>query len=109
MKQAGSDIEIVVPRATIFSEHPAAVIDKNVTGEDRPLVDAFMQYLWSDEAQQTFVKYNFRSVTHEEFNDANAALAHIELPFTVGELFGGWDRAYPEIIEGVWRNQVKKK
>jgi sulfate/thiosulfate-binding protein len=109
MKQAGSDIEIVVPRATIFSEHPAAVIDKNVTGEDRPLVDAFMQYLWSDEAQQTFVKYNFRSVTHEEFNDANAGLSHIELPFTVGELFGGWDRAYPEIIEGVWRNQVKKK
>ncbi|HST53966.1 MAG TPA: sulfate ABC transporter substrate-binding protein [Pyrinomonadaceae bacterium] len=109
MKQSGGAVEIVVPRATIFSEHPAVVIDKNVTADDRPLVDAFMQYLWSDEAQQAFVKYNFRSVTHDEFNDANPSFAHIEQPFTVGELFGGWDRAYPEIIEGIWRNQVKKK
>jgi sulfate transport system substrate-binding protein len=108
MKQSGGAVEVVVPPATIFSEHPAVVIDKNVSADDRPLVDAFMQYLWSDEAQQAFVKYNFRSVTHEELNEANPALAHIEQPFTV-ELFGGWDRAYPEVINGVWRNQVKKK
>ncbi|HEX3560032.1 MAG TPA: substrate-binding domain-containing protein [Pyrinomonadaceae bacterium] len=108
MKQAHSEIEIVVPRATIFSEHPAVVIDRNVSADDRALIEAFMQYLWGDEAQQTFVKYNFRSVTHEEFNGANPALAHIELPFTVG-LFGGWEHAYPEVINGVWRNQVKKK
>ncbi|HYY93870.1 MAG TPA: sulfate ABC transporter substrate-binding protein, partial [Pyrinomonadaceae bacterium] len=108
MKQAGSDIEIVVPRATIFSEHPAAIIDRNVKAEDRPLVEAFVQYLWDEEAQRAFVKYNFRSVTHDEFNDANKDLAHIELPFTV-ELFGGWPHAYPEVIDGIWRNQVKKK
>jgi hypothetical protein len=43
------------------------------------------------------------------FNDANKEFAHIELPFTVGDLFGGWQRAYPEVIDGVWRNQVKQK
>src|SRR5258706_2494982 len=42
-------VEIVIPRATIFSEHPAVVIDKNVTPSRRPVVDAFMQFLWSDE------------------------------------------------------------
>jgi sulfate/thiosulfate-binding protein len=109
MRQAGAPFEIVVPRSTIMSEHPAVVIDKNVTDEERPLLDAFMQYLWSDEAQQAFVKYHFRSVTHEEFNDANHEFARVELPFTVGELFGGWQRAYPEIIDGVWRKQVKQK
>jgi sulfate/thiosulfate transport system substrate-binding protein len=109
MKAAGSDIEIVVPRATVFSEHPAVVIDKNVPPDGRPVVEAFMQYLWSDEAQQSFVKYHFRSVTHEEFDDANKELAHVELPFTVGDLFGGWQRAFPEVIEGVWRKQVKQK
>src|SRR2546421_4584876 len=31
------------PRSTIFSEHPAVVIDRNVNADDRPLVDAFMQ------------------------------------------------------------------
>lgn len=109
MKEAGAPFEIIVPRSTIFSEHPAVVIDKNVPAEDRPLVDAFMQYLWSDEAQQAFVKFHFRSVTHEEFNDANKEFAHVELPFTVGDLYGGWQRAYPEVIDGVWRKQVKQK
>src|SRR5689334_2866455 len=51
MKAANAPIEIIVPQATIFSEHPVVVIDKNVTSEERPLVDAFIQYLWSDEAQ----------------------------------------------------------
>jgi sulfate transport system substrate-binding protein len=108
MKAAGSNIEMVVPRSTILSEHPAVVIDRNVAPDARPVIDAFMQYLWSDEAQQAFVKYHFRSVTHEEFNDANKEFARIDLPFTV-ELFGGWQRAYPEVIDRIWRNQVKKK
>ncbi|HEX6182615.1 MAG TPA: sulfate ABC transporter substrate-binding protein [Pyrinomonadaceae bacterium] len=109
MKAAGAPFEIVVPRSTIFSEHPAVVIDKNVTADERPLLDAFMQYLWSDEAQQAFVKYHFRSVTHDEFNAANPEFARVEMPFTVGDLFGGWQRAYPEIIDGIWRKQVKQK
>lgn len=108
MKEAGAAIEVVVPPATIFSEHPAAIIDRNVTAEERPTVEAFLQYLWSDEAQRAFVKYHFRSVTHEEFNAENKEFARIEMPFTV-ELFGGWARAYPEIIEAVWRDQIQKK
>ncbi len=109
MRQANAPFEIIVPRSTILSEHPAVLIDKNVTEDERPLLDAFMKYLWSDEAQQAFVKYHFRSVTNEAFNDANKEFARVELPFTVGELFGGWERAYPDIIDGVWRKQVKQK
>jgi sulfate/thiosulfate-binding protein len=108
MKQMGQPIEIIVPESTIFSEHPAAIIDRNVTAEERPAVEAFLKYLWSDEAQQAFVKYHFRSVTNESFNDANKEFARIEMPFTV-ELFGGWQKAYPEIIEKVFRDQVQKK
>jgi sulfate/thiosulfate transport system substrate-binding protein len=108
MKEARAEIEVVVPRSTIFSEHPVAIIDRNVTAEERPLVEAFVQYLWSDDAQRAFVRHHFRSVTHEEFDDANPDFARIELPFTV-ELFGGWQRAYPEIIERVWRDQIQKK
>jgi sulfate transport system substrate-binding protein len=108
MKEAGAAVEIIVPRSTIFSEHPAVPIDRNVTAEERPVLDAFLQYLWSDEAQRAFVKHHFRSVTNEEFNSANPDFARIEMPFTV-EMFGGWQRAYPEIIEGVWRDQVQRK
>jgi len=108
MREAGAAVEVVVPRSTIFSEHPAVIIDRNVTAEERAVVEAFADYLWGAEAQAAFVKYHFRSVTDEALNDANADFARIELPFTV-ELFGGWARAYPEIIEGVWRDKAQKK
>ncbi|HJY28940.1 MAG TPA: sulfate ABC transporter substrate-binding protein [Pyrinomonadaceae bacterium] len=108
MKEAKEPIEIVTPQATIFSEHPAVVIDKNVTAAKRPVIDAFMQYLWSDEAQDAFVKFHFYSATNDALNQANTAFGHIEMPFTVNE-FGGWDKAYPEVIEGIFRNQVQRK
>jgi len=107
MKQAGAAIEIVVPEATIFSEHPAVVIDRKVTPNERALVNAFMQYLWSNEAQRAFVQYHFRSVMDEALNDASKEFTQIKLPFYVSDL-GGWGRAYPEIIERVWRDQVQE-
>src|SRR5215813_51866 len=108
MKEAKSPIEIVAPQATIFSEHPAVVIDRNVAATKRPVIDAFMQYLWSDEAQQAFVKFHFYSSTNDAFNQANKDFGHIEIPFTI-EYFGGWDKAYPEVIEQIFRDQVQKK
>jgi sulfate/thiosulfate-binding protein len=108
MKQAGAAIEVVVPESTIFSEHPAVIIDRNVTADEHAVVNAFIQYLWSEDAQRAFVQYHFRSVTNEALNDANKEFAQIKLPFTVTDL-GGWSRAYPEIIEKVWRDQAQKK
>src|SRR6266853_2577538 len=108
MKQTGAPVEIIVPEATIFSEHPAVVIDRSVSAADRPVIDAFMQYLWSDEAQRAFVKYHFRSSTNEALTQENKELATIEYPFTV-DYFGGWSRAYPEVIDGVFREQVQKR
>lgn len=108
MKEANAPIEIVVPNATIFSEHPAVVIDKTLAANKRGVVDAFMQYLWSDEAQQAFVKFHFYSTTNDAFNEANSNLAHIQTPFTI-EYFGGWGKAYPEVIEKIFRDQVQRK
>ena len=108
MKGANEPIEIVTPQSTIFSEHPAVVIDRNVTPSERPVIDAFMQYLWSDEAQQAFVQFHFYSSTNEAFNQANTAFGHIEMPFGI-DYFGGWDKAYPEVIERVFRDQVQRK
>lgn len=109
MKEAKkTPVETVVPQATIFSEHPAVVIDRNVSAAKRPVVDAFMQYLWSDEAQRAFVKYHYRSSTNEKLNEDNKELAHIEMPFFI-DYFGGWERAYPEIIERVFRDQVQQR
>ncbi len=108
MKSTAAEIDMVTPKSTIFSEHPAVVIDRNVSAAKRPIVDAFIKYLWTDEAQKAFVKYHFRSITNEALNDENKEFAKIEQPFTI-EMFGGWDRAYPGIIENVFRDQVQTK
>jgi len=105
---AATDAEIIIPEATILSEHPAVVIDRNVSAAERPAVDAFMQYLWSDEAQRAFVKFHFRSATNDALNQENKELATIKYPFTV-DYFGGWDKAYPEVIEGIFRDLVQKR
>ncbi|MDX6288898.1 MAG: sulfate/thiosulfate transport system substrate-binding protein [Blastocatellia bacterium] len=105
---AAADAEIVIPEATILSEHPAVVIDRNVSAADRPVIDAFMQYLWSEEAQRAFVKFHFRSATNDALTQENKELATIKYPFTV-DYFGGWDKAYPEVIEGIFRDTVQKR
>lgn len=101
-------VEIVVPQATIFSEHPAVVVDRNVTPANRPAAEAFIQYLSSEEAQRAFVKYHFRSISFENLNLENKELAPIEMPFTI-DYFGGWGKAYPDVIEAVFKNQVQRK
>jgi sulfate transport system substrate-binding protein len=107
-QSAKVDAEIVIPEATIFSEHPAVVIDRNVSAADRPVVDAFVQFLFTEEAQKAFVKYYFRSSTNAAFDTENKELATIKYPFTV-DYFGGWNSAYPEVIEKVFRDQVQKR
>jgi sulfate transport system substrate-binding protein len=108
MKAANQPIQMVIPQSTIFSEHPAVVIDKNIKPDKRAIVDAFMQYLWSEEAQRSFVKFHFRSTNFDALNAENREFAQIELPFAV-DYFGGWGKAYPEIIEQVFRDRVQKK
>ena len=105
MKQSNAAIETVVPQSTIFSEHPAVIIDRNITDAERPVVTAFLNYLWTDEAQKAFVKYHFRSVTNDAINAGHSEFANIEQPFTI-EMFGGWNRAYPEVIEKIFLEQV---
>lgn len=101
-------VEMITPKSTIFSEHPAVVIDKNVPSSKRAVVDAFMQYLWTDEVQQAFVQFHFYSVTNDAFNEGNNKFGHIEMPFTV-DYFGGWEKAYPEVIEHIFRDQVQRR
>jgi ABC-type sulfate transport system substrate-binding protein len=106
MKQANAPVDIVVPRSTIFSEHPGVVIERNITPDERELVYAFRNFLWSEEAQKAFVRNNFRSSTDEALDAGNAAFVKIEDPFTV-HYFGGWEKAYPEVIEKIFRDQVR--
>ncbi len=108
MKHSGKPMEIIVPKATIFSEHPVVVVDRNVPREKQAVISAFIQYLWSDEAQQAFVNNYFYSVTNPAWNETNPEFGKIEMPFTI-DYFGGWEKAYPDIIENMFKTKVQSR
>jgi sulfate/thiosulfate transport system substrate-binding protein len=93
--------EIVYPVSTILSEHTVMVLPHNVAAADQALVDAFVDFLWSEESQRLFASNGFRSLD-ERFNQE---FQPIKRPFTVEQL-GGWVKAKHEIVEQAWRQQV---
>lgn len=97
--------QVAVPEWTIYSEHPAIAIDRNITPEERPLVEAFLDFLWTEEAQRIFVQYGFRSITDDRLDAENPSFSPVPHPFTV-DVFGGWPRANAEIVEGLWRKRI---
>ena len=96
--------EIVYPRSTILTEHTLVVIDRNVTPEARPIVEGLAAYLWSQPAQEMFVRNGFRSV-NEALVLADSAFTKIKDPFLISD-YGGWSRAKKDIVNGVWRDRV---
>jgi sulfate/thiosulfate-binding protein len=96
--------DVIYPRRTILSEHTLVRIDRNISGKEHDLIDAFTRFLWSEQAQRIFVAYGFRSVV-EPLNDANSAFGRIEDPFRITDL-GGWKRAKKEIVDAIWKQQV---
>jgi sulfate transport system substrate-binding protein len=98
--------EMVVPPSTVFGDFPVVIIDRDMSPEKRALVELFTNSLWSEDSQKTLVKYHFRSVTDEKLNRSEQRFARIAMPFDIDDL-GGWSKAYPDIIEGVWKKQVQ--
>lgn len=98
------DHELIVPKKTIYAEHQVAVIDGNIVPEERAVVEAFLDFLWTDEAQQIFVAFGFRSMTGDA-DRRNIHLKEIPHPFTV-EALGGWKAANAQIIEALWKKRI---
>jgi sulfate transport system substrate-binding protein len=103
----GAALEVVIPRSTVMSEHVVVIVDRNVKPWEREVVEAFVAFLWSEEAQNAFTRYYFRAVTDEALNQAVPEFHEIERPFTVLDL-GGWGQAYPEIVYEAWDEQILK-
>jgi len=98
-------VQIVMPRATIFSEHPVVIIDHAMSPAKYALVELFVRYLWERPAQESWVKSHFRSVTDDKLNEK---FQKIEMPFYAADL-GGWSKAYPEIVDGIWRQKIQTR
>jgi len=104
--QGSSSFEIIYPRSTILSEHTLVVIDSNISRATTELIQAFIAFLWSEDAQRLFVSNGFRSVD-EKLNKAKPEFGTIRDPFFISD-FGGWEQAKRTIIDETWKNEVIK-
>jgi len=96
--------DVVYPSCTIASEHVVVKIDRNITPRQQQLVDAFVDFLWTEKAQQLFVDYGFRSVL-DELNQSNTEFGVIESSFTL-ESLGGPKKVKRDIIESLWAKRI---
>lgn len=95
---------VIYPPATILSEHVVVLVDRNVAPGEEDLARAFIQFLWSVQAQRIFVQYGFRSVD-ERLNRGVAKFPPLARPFTVADL-GGWPAAQSSIVDAIWKKTV---
>lgn len=100
----GVKYDVIIPQNTILIENPAAVVDKFAEKHGTTKVaEAFVNYLWSKEAQEMFAEHGFRPVNGEVLK-ANAD--HYPVPkglFDIGYL-GGWNEVRDTLYSkrGVW-------
>jgi sulfate transport system substrate-binding protein len=106
MKDRKMPIKIIMPRATISTDHTVVITDRRMPPAKRELVETFVKFLWSEEAQRAFVKHHFRAISDPDLNKNESKFEKIEMPFTIDD-FGGWQNAYPAIIENVWKYKVQ--
>jgi sulfate transport system substrate-binding protein len=94
LKEFGPDkFEIVVPSATILAEPPVAVVDKVARKHGTEKVArAYLEYLYSPEAQELAAKYFYRPRL-KSVADKYAGVFPKVNTFTVAEGCGGWQNA----------------
>lgn len=103
-KNKGIAYEIIIPDHTILIENPIAIVDKHVDKHgSRAVAEAFVQFLYTDEAQAIFMKHGFRPVTE---NIAAEAAAVFEQPADLFDIqyLGGWTYVREQLYSkrGMW-------
>jgi sulfate transport system substrate-binding protein len=99
--ERGVDLEIVLPPRTIAAQHAAIIVDDNISQAERPVAEAFLDYLLSQAGQDILNRYYLRPPDCQ--GDGFSSLIE---PFTVEDL-GGWSEAYTELVDGLWKNEIE--
>ena len=94
LKEFGADkFEIVAPSLSILAEPPVAVVEKVAEEKgSKALAEAYLNYLYTPEAQELIAKYHYRPRLEEVAKKHEADFQKITL-FTIDDVFGGWKSA----------------
>lgn len=92
-KEQPGKFEIVVPSATILAEPPVAVVEKVAQKHGtEALARAYLEYLWSPEAQELAAKYNYRPRNPKVLAKYASVFPKVNT-FTVVQGCGSWQAA----------------
>ena len=93
LKETPGQYEIVYPSRSILAEPPVALVDKNVDKKGtRKVAEAFLNYLYTPEAQEIEAKDFYRPRDPAAAAKYKDQFPNIPLA-TVERDFGGWDKA----------------
>jgi len=93
LKEAPGKYEIVYPSRSILAEPPVALVDKNIDRHNnRKVAEAFVNYLYTQEAQEIEAKDFYRPRDPAILAKYKANFPNIPLA-TIDADFGGWAKA----------------
>lgn len=109
-RQKGKILSYTIPEANILIENPITLVDKYVDKHGtREVAQAYIDFLYTPQAQEIFAQYGFRPV------DATVLAAHAqEFPavptlFTVADL-GGWETVQAQFFaNGALFDQIQQE
>ena len=107
-RQSGQSYERVIPSSTILIQNPVAVVDASVEKHGtRELAEAFVDFLFTPEAQEIFAQYGLRVVNQVIAAETEAEYPPINDLFTV-DYFGGWEVIMEEIFgeNGIYNQAI---
>lgn len=95
----GENVSYVVPKVNISIDNPVAVVDANVDKHGtREVAEAFVEFLFTPEAQEEFAKVGFRPVDPTVSAKYASEFGQVDKLFTVKDL-GGWDEIQTKFFE----------
>jgi sulfate/thiosulfate transport system substrate-binding protein len=98
-KQSGQNYDYVIPHSTLLIENPVALVDKYVDKHGvREAAEAFVDFLWTPEAQRAFAKYGLRPVNQTVAGEVKSQYPAVADLWKMDYL-GGWKKV-GDIIYG---------
>lgn len=106
--QNGNKLPYIIPKINISIDNPVTVVDKNVDKHGtRKVAEAFVDFLYSTEAQREFAKLQYRPVNPTVTQEVVSKYPQIKTLFTSQDL-GGWDNIQKKFfVNGAIFDQVQ--
>ncbi|WP_158809985.1 sulfate ABC transporter substrate-binding protein [Beijerinckia sp. L45] len=94
LDEFGKDkFEIVVPKESILAEPPVTLVDGNVDKDgNRKEAEAYLQFLYSDQAQAIIAKHHYRPLKPEAAAKADLDVLPNIARYKIEPLLGSWDQ-----------------